>query len=331
MQTFRIILILFLAVPLLVLGAPKPSRLKFDSTVCNFGTTNTPPSLTGTFTFQNVSREPVMLRRPVTSCGCAVASVKPEHLKPGERGELVFTITLGGAYSRGIIEKTIYVQADNPGETGVTLNVKANLVPLYDTEPIQLSFGELRIGESTNATVRLWRTDGKPLEIGALMPSQSNITARLEPIPNSNTNALVHVTVKGEGVPRWFYERVGFRTAGSTQEVASVPIYTRIVGDVVLNREEVYWAIVNRAMAGSRSFRVKSSDPARKLEIKNLACTLPDVIMKSTPGPDGVGYEVIIELRRLPAQTVRGTISFDTNMPNQPKVSIPITINMLRF
>jgi len=323
----RTMLALFIAVPLL---AATPSRLKFDSTVCDFGTTNTPPSLTGAFTFQNAGNTPLMLRRPVTSCGCAVASVKPERLAPGERGELVFTIALTG-YQRGIIEKTIYLQADAPGETGVTLRAKANLVPLYDIEPFQLSFGELRVGESTNATVRLWRTDGKPLAITTVTPSQPNISARLEPLPGSNNTALVQIKVTGEGAPRWFYERVGLRPPTATQDVAVVSIYARIVGDVVVSREEIYWAIGNRAMPGSRSFRIKAADPNRALVITNLACTLPDIVMKPGTGPGGIGYEIILELRRLPKETARGAISFDTNMATQPRVTIPITINLLKF
>jgi hypothetical protein len=328
LQIVRTILALFIAVPLL--AATKPSHLKFDSTVCDFGTTNTPRSLTGTFSFQNNGSETLTLRRPVTSCGCAIARVEPERLSPAQRGELVFTINLSN-YMRGPIEKHIYVQADRPGETGVTLTAKANLIPLFDTEPMQLSFGELRVGESTNATVRLWRTDGKPLEITTITPSQPNITARLEPLPNSNNTAYVHVELKGEGLPRWFYERVGLRTATETQDVAVVPIYARFVGDVVLSREEIYWAVVNRLLPGTRTFRVKASDPARKLEIKNLTCTLPDITMQMAPGPGGIGYEITLQLRRLPPETVRGTISFDTDVPSQPKITIPITINMLRF
>jgi len=53
----RTILIAFLvAVSLPATAATPPSCLKFDSTVCDFGTTNPPPSLTGTFTFQNAAR-----------------------------------------------------------------------------------------------------------------------------------------------------------------------------------------------------------------------------------------------------------------------------------
>jgi len=329
LQTTKTILLLLLVLPLFSLAAARPSRLKFDSTVYDFGTTNTPPSLTGTFSFQNSSSVTTMLRRPSTSCGCAVASVTPERLHPGERATLVFTINLAG-YQRGLMEKTIYIQADHPGETGVTLIAKANLIPLYDMEPSQLSLGDLPLGATTNATARLWRTDGKPLDIARLLPSQPNIAARLEPLPNSNTTALVHVKVKSEGGARWFYERVGFHRNAETQEVAAVGIYARFVGDVVLSREEIYWAIVNRAIPGNRTFRVKASDPARTLEIKNLACTVPEVVLKSEPASGG-GYEIILTLRRLPAETTRGTVSFDTNMASQPKVTVPITINMLRF
>lgn len=89
------------------------------------------------------------IRHPATSCGYTIASVNHERLTPSERGTIVFTLNLG-SFSRGPVEKHIYVQTDSPGATGVILTVKANLVPLYDTEPMQLSFGELRVGESTN-------------------------------------------------------------------------------------------------------------------------------------------------------------------------------------
>ncbi|MCX7887320.1 MAG: hypothetical protein N3B01_08745, partial [Verrucomicrobiae bacterium] len=127
------------------------------------------------------------------------------------------------------------------------------------------------------------------------------------------------------------YERVDFYTACATQAVVSLPIYARFVGDVVLNREEIYWAIVNRAMPGTRTFRVKGSDPSLALSISNLSCTIPGVEMKATPLQGESGYEVTLELRRVPRETVRGEISFETNAASQPRITLPITINVLRF
>lgn len=308
----------------------KPMPLRFEPHVYDFGTTNTPPSLTGTFTFQNVGSEPIRFRKPSTSCGCAIASMKPELLQAGERGELVFTISLTG-FTRGPIEKQIYVMAEGFAATGMTLTAKANLIPLYESDPQQISVGDMRLGAATNMSVRLWRTDGKPLAITRLQPSLPSITARLETAPHSNSVANLHVEIKAEGTPRWMYERIGLYGENPTQEVANVPIYGRLVGDVVLSREEIYWAVANRMTPGTRSFRVKASDPNRKLEIKNLTCTLKEVAMTCQPMPGGPGYEVLLELKNLPAATTKGAISFETNIPSQPRVTVPITINMLRF
>src|SRR5258708_3436159 len=62
-------------------AAPK---IQFDKTVYDFGTTSLVDSVTGTFTFQNVGDGELKMGKPQPSCGCTVASVKPEVLKPGE-------------------------------------------------------------------------------------------------------------------------------------------------------------------------------------------------------------------------------------------------------
>ena len=85
----RTILAWFVAASLL---AATPSHPKLDCTICDVGTRNTPPSLTGMSTFQNAGNTPMVPQRPATSCDCAVASVKPDRLQPDEHGEPVFTI-----------------------------------------------------------------------------------------------------------------------------------------------------------------------------------------------------------------------------------------------
>jgi hypothetical protein len=316
------------AVPLPKTSTTRPT-LKFDTDAYDFGTTNAFKTLTGTFTFHNVSSVPLKFKQPQTTCGCAVARVTPDCLQPGARGELEFNLNLS-LFMRGPVEKLIYLETEPAGFVNV-LHVKANLIPLYDTDPLSLNFNDIRIGSRTNATVRLWRNDTKPLEITRLAASQSNVTARLEPIATNNT-ARLQIDFRVEGPPRWFYERVYiFSTLNPTQEVAAVPIYARIVGDVVLSREEIYWAVVNLEQPGFRTLRVKASDPTRQLEIKNLACSLPYVALETAPGAGGVGYEITARLRRLPAATERGAITFDTNMPTQPRITVPLIINMLRF
>src|ERR1043166_2107502 len=62
---------------------PAP-KIQFDKTVYDFGNTSMVQQLTGTFTFENTGVGVLELKKPTTSCGCTVASVKPETLRPEE-------------------------------------------------------------------------------------------------------------------------------------------------------------------------------------------------------------------------------------------------------
>src|SRR5271156_6599627 len=92
--------------------APAPAgKLQFDKTVYDFGPTSLVDSVTGTFTFQNAGVGDLKIEKPQPSCGCTVASVKPDLLKPGEKGELVFTVRVAG--QRGMLEKHITVPSND--------------------------------------------------------------------------------------------------------------------------------------------------------------------------------------------------------------------------
>src|ERR1043166_6995333 len=103
-----------------------PGKIQFDKTVYDFGSTSFVDSVTGTFTFQNAGTGELKVGKPQPSCGCTVASVKPEVLKPGEKGELVFKVNIGGA--RGTLEKHITVPSNDPQSPKVSLSIKANIV-----------------------------------------------------------------------------------------------------------------------------------------------------------------------------------------------------------
>src|SRR6476469_6088604 len=92
-------------------AAGKP-KIKFDQTTYDFGKTSQVERVSGTFTFQNVGDADLKMGKPSTSCGCTVAGVKPEILKPGEKGELSFSLNLGR--NRAVLQKQITVESNDP-------------------------------------------------------------------------------------------------------------------------------------------------------------------------------------------------------------------------
>jgi hypothetical protein len=205
--------------------AEEAPRIQFDTTVYDFGTTSGVQSVTGTFTFSNAGDGELSIGSPKPSCGCTVASVKPGKLKPGETGELVFTLNM---YNHGgLISKTINVPSNDPATTNVVLTIQVDNQLTYVLTPTTLTVGDLRAGATTNVSVEVRRTDGKKLSIDHTETGGA-VDAQVERIDNQT--ARLNLKVLAFGSPRRFNETVRVYTEGETTPVGTVTIHGRVVG-----------------------------------------------------------------------------------------------------
>jgi hypothetical protein len=303
-------------------------QIKFDQTTYDFGKTSQVERVTGTFTFQNVGDAELKIQKPTPSCGCTVAGVKPDVLKPGEKGELSFTLNLGR--NRAVLQKTITVECNDPDHPKTVLTVKADYTPLYETTPVSF-YLNMRKGESTNLTAKVVRTDGKPFTVAKIKPSQSWIEAKAEPETNSTNQAVrITATLKPEGAPRYFTEVLNVFTDETEQPAFSVTFSGRLMGDLTLTPESLYWPITDPAKALTTRRIVIRSSLSDKLDIKNITSSLKDVTVEAVPKEDGKSLELVAKLGTVPDHTTNGVIRFETNVPSQPKVEVPVWINIVK-
>jgi hypothetical protein len=314
-----------------------PPKIQFDKTVYDFGSTSFVDSVTGTFTFQNAGTGELKVGKPQPSCGCTVASVKPEVLKPGEKGELVFKVNVGGAH--GSLEKHITVPSNDPQTPKLSLSVKANIVQIVEVAPAQINLGQIRQGMITNVSATLRRTDGKKLAIGKTEPSSKLLRAKVEPVEGSNDqSAKLLIEVEGEGSPRRFNESVKVFVEGIAQPAATIAVNGQLLGDVLVDHESLYWPITDASHAPAtnapalptRKITVSSTRPDHALEIKNLATSLKDLSLELVTVEAGKTYSVVAKFAETPKASEQGTISFDTNASLQPKITIPVTVTVLK-
>jgi hypothetical protein len=313
-------------------------RIQFDKTVYDFGRTSMVQQLTGKFTYQNVGNAVLQLRNPTTSCGCTVASVEPETLKPGEKGELVFTLTVGPSV-RGRVEKSITVPSNDPTTPSVELAVQVDMTSVFDFSPRQISLGDMRQGAITNVAVLVKRTDGKKLVISRADAAVNFIRTRIEPLEeSSNTSARIWIEAKAEGAPRRFVWIVRVYGEDALQLLFTVTAFGRVVGEVTLNPEVLRWNIEDpehwpdgqpESMT-TRKVRVEASDKGNSLEVKNATSSLKALRVSVVAVETGRVYEVVASLSEPPKETENGTISFETNRASQPSVLVPVTINVVK-
>lgn len=315
--------------------AGKP-KIVFDKTVYDFGTTSMVQSVVGTFTFSNAGTGELRVEKPSVSCGCTVASVKPNVLKPGEKGELVFTLNVAGV--RGHTEKLITVPSNDPDNPQVRLTLKADVKQIFEANPQQVLLGDMLQGSVTNFTIQLKRTDGQKLVITKTETSGSAVEAQLQPVENAPDQMQLLVKVNGQGAPRRLAEWVRVYADEATAPTLHISLYGRLIGDITLTPEALFWGIPNVEnwpgpqpdLMTTRRLVVAVTKPDQKLEVKNPTCSLSGVQLELQPVEAGRSVAIVAKLTEPPKESQRGVISFETNVPTNPRVEVPVTINVLQ-
>jgi hypothetical protein len=307
-----------------------PPKIQFDKTVYDFGTTSLVESLTGTFTYQNVGGGELKVWKLRQG-----PSVGPDVLKPGEKGELVFTVRVSDQH--GQLEKHITVHSNDQQTPSISLSVKVEMKQMIEATPQQFSLGAIHQGATTNLSVVLRRTDGQKLVIASTQPSSSNLTAHVEPMDGSNGESVkLVIDAHAEGTPRAIIENVKVFLDGISQPAATVYVSGRVLGDVMLDHEQLYWPVRESSSPSAqdalpiRRITVSSGQTNQPLQITNLSTSLTNLTVELVTVESGKVYSVVAKFTESPKQSERGSISFETNTSIQPKITIPVTIIVLK-
>jgi len=242
-------------------------------------------------------------------------------------------------FYRGNLEKHIAVRSNDPRTPDVSLTIKVNYTPLYELDPMTLA-PNLAFGmNETNQFTTLTRTDGKPLRITRLETSQPWITATVEPGgPGEATNARINVVIHRDGTPRRFNEYVHVHAADETNApAANIFLYGEVLGEVSVVPEALYWSITDAAKTAAErpaaaitqrvTIRSASGQP---LELKNPQSTIKGITLELVPEEAGQSYELIARLDDVPANTISGNVSFETSVAAQPRIELPVIVNVFK-
>jgi hypothetical protein len=335
----------------LVPQGPAP-KLLFEKMVYDFGKVTQAEKVNGKFTFSNAGEGELKLEKPTSNCGCTVAGVKPDVLKPGEKGEIEFSLNIPPG--RAKLEKQIYVTSNDPQSPRVTLTVKAEHEPLYDFTPSMINL-TLHEGLSTNVPITVKRTDGQKLNISKIENNATNwLTAQLLPAePPDETAARIMLTMKAEGTPRRVGDWVRVHTDGAEKATFQVWSNLRIVGDVIWSPDAVVWNIndpeqLKKQLAPPdpakplqekkpqmdwtlvRRLSISSGLAGQTLQVTNLQTDLKGVELHVETNQVGRVYAIVAKLTEIPDKTTNGKLSFETNLGKQTKVEVPMIVSVLK-
>ena len=205
--------------------------------------------------------------------------------------------------------------------------------------PMQVVFGELLVGQSTNLTLTVKRLDGKPLNLSKAESSDPNVTATVVPGSDpTNTTADVKLTVKGTGGPRQIYSNVSFFTEGQQFPVARTMVYGQVVTEFRIMPEQIFWGIAdpknwpgqrNVEQMNSRTVRLEMKKSGGSFTIRSIKTDIKDLTLTVVTEQTGRVYQVVARLAKAPEASERGTIIVETDWADRPTITIPVSINVL--
>lgn len=103
---------------------PNAPEITFDKTVHDYGTIFQGSDGTCEFKFTNTGKEPLILNKPQSSCGCTVPTWPQEPVLPGKSDVIKVTYA---THNIGPINKTITVTS-NAKTNRVVLSIKGNVI-----------------------------------------------------------------------------------------------------------------------------------------------------------------------------------------------------------
>jgi Protein of unknown function (DUF1573) len=319
-------------------GAEPAPKIQFDRAVYDFGSTSLVESVSGTFIFRNAGDAVLRVQEPKPSCGCTVAKLSSDTLKPGEAGELAFTLRFVNA--DGIIEKDIAVPSNDPQNPSLKLTIRVKVLPTVAVSPQLLFVGDVSLGQAGNASVVVKRLDGKKLAITRAEGTKDFVILKVEPIEDSEGQAerLIATTIRPDGSPRRFTDLIRVYTADMPTPIVLIPVVGRFLSAIMVEPEAFRWTITDPEhwpgpdpeRSVTRHVVVYPSDENRQLEIRNVASSLKELQVDLSPTEAGGGYQITATLPLAPAEPEQGDITFETNLPELPKASVPVTIELAK-
>ena len=319
----------------LVRAADTP-KIHFEQTLYDLGNVIEGEVPSGKFFFRNAGTGMLELGKVETSCGCTVAAVKPEKLKPGETGEVAFTLDLTNI--RGPTDKSIDLPSNDPLMPVTHLIIKATVKPVFEFNPQLVFFDEVRPGETAKGLLQIKRLDGKKLHITKVR-SKEFVTVKVEPEEDSKgQSARLLIEAKPEGKPGIFSDMLRVHIDDSEKALLLIPLAGQLLGGIKAEPQELVWNIPdpdhwpgpNPDATTVRRLVVSCVETNRELELRDFASDLEDLLVQVAVLEKGKKYQVLLKLDQPRKESTQGVITFETSLPTQPRLEVPIKINVAK-
>lgn len=209
---------------LLASTATAGPNLIFDQPVFDFGRVAQGKTINHAFTFRNTGDAPATIGKVDSSCGCTVANVSSQVLKPGARGEI--KASFNSSDFGGPVIKEVYVHSNDPRKAIITLTMKGFIVEDMAVTPKQIDLGVVKKGVRKEASITIENSGTKPLRILSVKtPSPHAAISWKKTLLKPGESCKIRLSVTPRDAQRFISGYLTIKTDNPARPEKTVPFY----------------------------------------------------------------------------------------------------------
>ncbi len=256
------------------------------------------------------------------SCDCTTAEVVPEAMGPGETGRVLVFFDPMGYEGRGRLQEYVRLSTSDAQDSEIMLKFWIEVEIGPEPEPRALQFGTLCRGESDTMQVSVAPAPGRDLEITRAWSDTACVMVEKASPGEGGTQDFRVIACNVEGCGR-VATFITFETSDKMRPQLRVPVSVSLMGSIVAEPDVV--AFGPTLPGGYVSQVVKIHSPrGKKFKVPEVKSSMEWIVPEVKMTGDS-SCELRLKIKEgAPAGQVSGSVSVETDCPDEPPVEIRV-------
>jgi Protein of unknown function (DUF1573) len=272
---------------------PVPAgRIAFDETGFNFGVMDQQTEASHVFTVRNTGAGVLRILQVIPGCSCAATELDASEIPPGGAARLQVTFYSGNF--NGPVGKVLAVQSTDPDRPMATLELRADVQPVFIFTPSVLDLGQFERGRAITREVTIADAKGRLFAIKGITSSLTNLAAVATPVGGDGSTYSLKITLPPQTRTG---PMVGNLEVTTDRKVSGKPILLvigTVTGPVRVSPTALFLGVVGPGEKfPPKQLTVQNTGPA-PVEIRSV--NPGDAALRATVTTNAPGREFSIEL-----------------------------------
>ena len=307
---------------------PKLATPQFNvkAPIFDFGSVKQGAKITHEFVLENAGNLPLEIQKISPACGCTAAELSNKTIAPGQSEPLKVTFDTDGFH--GPKDKTVRIYSNDPKEPMKVLRIKGIIMRDITVIPSRIYFGEVRFAGKNEKILKVILDNPSSVLVKKVTSDSEFINVSHEKLKNNTQHSgNIIVKIKQNAPIGQLRSRISIKTNSKENPVIVVPVFAKIVGDLVLQPSDITFGYVDSSNNDTISKSIKlinsGEENIKVLSIEGTGEKIKAFVRETLPGRE---YEIIVSLQPAVVGAIKEELIIKTNHSDtkQKDVTLPV-------